>query len=105
MKKVVEMHQWVEHRREEKNGDETRVWYEYNTEWKEEVHNSGNFHDSGYDNPEKMPFTSETYIAKNSQVGGFYLQEEHCKTLGNSETIELSEEQKDQILMATKGQL
>jgi len=37
LKKIVEMHQWVEHRREEKNGDDTRVWYEYNTEWKEEI--------------------------------------------------------------------
>lgn len=52
-----------------------------------------------------MAFTSETFYAKNATVGGFFLQEEHLKELGKEETITLSEQEKDDLLMATKQSL
>lgn len=49
-----------------------------------------------------MAFKSETFYAKSATVGGFFLQEEHLKDLGKEETITLSEQEKDDLLMATK---
>eukprot|EP00351_Strombidinopsis_sp_SopsisLIS2011_P004813 CAMPEP_0116882012 /NCGR_PEP_ID=MMETSP0463-20121206/14138_1 /TAXON_ID=181622 /ORGANISM="Strombidinopsis sp, Strain SopsisLIS2011" /LENGTH=49 /DNA_ID=CAMNT_0004534559 /DNA_START=660 /DNA_END=809 /DNA_ORIENTATION=+ len=49
-----------------------------------------------------MAFKSETFYAKSATVGGFFLQEDHLKELGKEESITLTEQEKDDLLMATK---
>lgn len=44
IKRTVEVFQWVEHKKEEKDGDETRVTYYYEKEWSSTKHDQNAFH-------------------------------------------------------------
>ncbi|PVD25278.1 hypothetical protein C0Q70_15778 [Pomacea canaliculata] len=77
-RRIIEMYQWVEHeqKREIKEGDRTReeTEYSYSLEWNQEVIKSDSFYSTvGHENPNSMPYRSETQVASVVKVGAFHL--------------------------------
>lgn len=80
LRRHVEMYQWVEteHKREYKEGDQTRVetTYSYHTEWKSEIIRSNAFSNSlTHKNPSAFPIAKHTKTANPVHIGGFQLSE------------------------------
>mmetsp|Transcript_28582 Transcript_28582/g.20648 ORF Transcript_28582/g.20648 Transcript_28582/m.20648 type:complete len:92 (+) Transcript_28582:538-813(+) len=71
----VEMHQWVQHCDERREGDHVIRKYYYQTQWVTHLVNSDSFRDKEHTNPLKFPYqgqTSETSV-KEVQLGAFRL--------------------------------
>ena len=68
------MYQWIETRKEERDGDRTETRISYHTGWESTRQASENFDDDGYKNPE-MPIKNEEFLANEVSLGGFKLSE------------------------------
>lgn len=84
LRRRVEMYQWVEKSRTEKDssGDERRV-YRYELTWEDSPQNSANYNRSGYDNP-PFPFRGESFYAASPSLGAYQLRSEQIDDIGGS---------------------
>lgn len=67
--RVVEMYQWTEDCKDDSNGTEVCT---YTKKWSSEIINDNGF-ETGYNNPDTMPYESKTFIMDNVKLGAFRL--------------------------------
>ena len=77
----VEMYQWEEDSSTDDDGNTT---YSYSKKWSSTIIDSGNFHNSGHENPAIMPYHNETYIASDVKVGAFTLNTDQKNDLSTN---------------------
>ena len=82
MVRKVEMYQWEENC--ESDEDDNKKNCTYKKEWSDNLIDSTKFEESGHNNPEYMPYQSETQIAKNVKIGAFILPEELIRQLSTN---------------------
>ena len=70
LRRVVEVYQWVEESETDEDGD-TR--YTYKKEWSTDIINSGDFHQSGHDNPAQKLYSDAEYASSKVTLGAFTL--------------------------------
>ena len=87
--RTVEMFQWQETRHEEKQGDQTRIWYSHSKSWSSSKIDSASFHEqAGHENPSaSWPFVSETITAQNVTIGKFRLNHAQISRLGTEARV------------------
>jgi hypothetical protein len=91
--RTVEMYQWEEEQHSEERkklggGSETITTYEYEKTWSDDLIDSDQFKQGDiYRNPERMPFASQTLVAKKVTLGAFTLSPEQIEQVGASEGI------------------
>ncbi len=77
----VEMYQWVEKKRTEKDSNGNEVTrYEYRQEWSSRAIDSSGFHDGSHRNP-PLPFPSERFYASDARFGAYVLSREQIDDL------------------------
>ena len=79
--RTVEMYQWEESCETDDN-DKKKCTYE--KVWESRVIDSSDFEESGHNNPDTIPYESETSIADNVKLGAFTLPEELIKSLSTN---------------------
>ena len=87
LKRTVEMYQWKE-TCEDNNGNEV---CRYSMVWDDEIINSNAFEDATHNNPSSMPYSSETFTADGSKIGGFSLDRELLNQLSADKKINLKD--------------
>ncbi len=90
LKRTVEMYQWKE-TCEDNNGNEV---CRYSMVWDDEIINSNAFEDATHNNPSSMPYSSETFTADGSKIGGFSLDRELLNQLNADKKINLQDSAK-----------
>ena len=90
LKRTVEMYQWKE-TCEDNNGNEV---CRYSMVWDDEIINSNAFEDATHNNPSSMPYSSETFTADGSKIGGFSLNRELLNQLNADKKINLQDSAK-----------
>ncbi len=80
--RTVEMYQWRETRRTR----DDQTYYEYDRVWSEEPISSSGFHRSGYTNPGRMTWRSETFYAP-TRLGDFRIGRPLLERLGGGESV------------------
>ena len=86
--RVVEMYQWTEECEDDSNGNEKCT---YTKKWSSSIIDDSNF-ESGYNNPEQMPYQGKTFLMSNVKLGEFKLNDELLNQLSvKSNYISLSE--------------
>ena len=90
LKRTVEMYQWKE-TCEDNNGNEI---CRYSMVWDDEIINSNAFEDATHNNPSSMPYSSETFTADGSRIGGFSLDRELLNQLSADKKINLQDSAK-----------
>ena len=78
LKREVEMYQWNENvstktKKKVGGGTEETKTFTYEKIWSDNLIKSGNFKESGHDNPGGMPYESRTYVADDVTLGAFKL--------------------------------
>lgn len=79
LRRNVQMYQWVEHKSQKttkKTGgsSQTKTTYDYSTEWKDNLVNSGGFqYQGGHENPSTMMFDRSTMIPSSISFGAYVL--------------------------------
>ncbi|MCA9794176.1 MAG: TMEM43 family protein [Candidatus Eremiobacteraeota bacterium] len=78
LRRVVEVYQWEQQEKREKRkklggGEETVTTYTYHETWSEQLIDSSQFKEHGYDNPRNKPYESANWVAKDATVGAFKL--------------------------------
>lgn len=93
LERTVEMYQWVERREEKKNdAGNTETTYRYEQRWSHEEINSRNFQNRNqYYNP-RMPFRSETFLAKNVSLGAFKLAPDQVNKISGYDRLMIDDE-------------
>lgn len=89
LERHVEMYQWVEHsesKKEKKLGgsEVTTTTYTYSKEWSSTLNSSQSFQEEGHDNPTRMPYSAEKYVARNVTVGAFKLNDGLISSISGS---------------------
>jgi hypothetical protein len=94
------MYQWVEHKQTSTQktyggGKKTVTTYSYAKEWKDYYINSYNFKSSGsnggqYQNPSRMEFTSETFVASTIKLGAYDLPSELIDRINWDEKLDVT---------------
>lgn len=85
LSRKVEMYQW----KEECDDDNCT----YTKEWDDSLIDSSTFKETGYSNPESMPYESEKFVSDQATIGAFTLPEKLVKGLSTEHRIkDLSEE-------------
>ena len=89
LKRTVEMYQWIEesHTTEKKKmggSVEKTTKYTYKKDWSSTAINSGEFKESGHDNPGALEFEGEELYASNVSFGAFKLSERQIGKIGSS---------------------
>ena len=76
LRREVEMYQWIETEKKEKErvrGRENeyveRKWYEYHKDWRGSLESSASFHDRSHYNPSSMPIVSNDWNAEVAESG------------------------------------
>ena len=93
--RTAEMYQWKEDKRSETRkklggGTETVTAYSYEKTWAPEPIDSSDFKEpEGHTNPEAMPVSSQTVVAKEVTVGAFTLSEAQVAMIGNTQDLRL----------------
>ena len=90
LKRTVEMYQWKE-TCEDNNGNEV---CRYSMVWDDEIINSNAFEETNHNNPSSMPYSSETFTADGSKIGGFSLDGELLNQLNADKKINLQDSAK-----------
>ena len=67
----VEMYQWTESCDDENGKEKCR----YEKTWNDELINSNDFSNKAYQNPSKMPYSNETFLAQDVTVGAYNLDD------------------------------
>lgn len=81
LSREVEMYQWVEKKRTEKDSNGNEVTrYEYRKEWQSRPVDSDGFHDRSHQNP-GFPFTSARFYAEDARFGAYRLGEDQIDQL------------------------
>ena len=87
--RVVEMYQWDEDCDDDSNGNEVCT---YTKKWSSSIIDDSGF-ESGYNNPDTMPYESKTFIMDNVKLGAFKLTNELLNQLSTqTDYKELSED-------------
>ncbi len=78
LSREVEMYQWKENSKSKTDkklggAEETRTEYTYQMVWKDGLIDSGNFKESGHDNPSTMPYEGADFSAQNIKLGAYAL--------------------------------
>ena len=94
----VEMYQWEE--TEHVDDDDTRS-YTYEKKWSDDLIESKDFHQSGYNNPTSFPVANESYLANDVKVGEYNLSSKQIEKTNaqatlSAENVVLTEEYKYQ---------
>ncbi len=90
LRRVVEMYQWREDKREEKEGDRKRTYYTYDQVWSDRPIDSSRFNDTSKANP-RFPFDSESWAADAVELGAFELSESQIRRIDAWKPLELDE--------------
>jgi len=91
----VEMYQWNEEKKSETKkklggGEETVTTYTYNKEWASGRVDSSQFqHPEGHENPESVPYETQTFVADPVKVGVHKLAAEQIGKLNEAENLPL----------------
>ncbi|MBO7683461.1 MAG: hypothetical protein J6T51_01905 [Kiritimatiellae bacterium] len=90
LSRKVEMYQWRERSRTEEKkklggGVEKTTTYTYSKVWSDELLPSGDFKESGHDNPAAMEFASEERVASSVSLGAFRLNERQIARIGSAQ--------------------
>lgn len=107
----VEMMQWQERSKSETTkklggGTETVTTYSYVKDWSERLIDSSAFKQSkGHKNPANMLMTSETWQAKNANLGAFRLSSGQIGGINNDEPLALKKDNKLKKKIAGKARL
>lgn len=89
LKRTCEMYQWVEHRKEEKEGNRKRITYSYTREWCENKVPSSGFIEAGHNNPDATwPMESHTHWQDNVDFGQYELERASIERIGKANTTE-----------------
>jgi len=91
LKRVVQMYQWKETKKEETQkdavggGDVKKTTYTYDKVWEEKPIDSSNYKEKSprHDNPDSMRFSSKTWDASNVTVGAFLLPADLIQKIDN----------------------
>ena len=94
----VEMYQWEE--TEHVDDDDTKS-YTYEKKWSDDLIESKDFHQSGYNNPTSFPVANESYLANDVKVGEYNLSSKQIEKTNaqatlSAENVVLTEEYKYQ---------
>lgn len=94
LNRKVEMYQWIqeEHTRTEKKaGGKTvkHTTYTYRKDWSSSAINSGNFKESGHDNPGPLPYQANDEIAENVTLGAHKIPGKDASHLGSAVAVQL----------------
>lgn len=98
MRRVVEMYQWRENRREERQtnvgGSETvQTTYTYEQTWSSSAIDSSGFHDAAnHRNPGAMPYPDEEFRHATGRLGAFEVSENILSRFGTFQPLRLTEE-------------
>ena len=84
LKRIVEVYQWDEDSSTDDDGDTT---YTYKKVWSSDIIDSGNFHQSGHENPKVKLYEDATYTSNDVKVGAFALSSNQIKTLSTEGTF------------------
>lgn len=89
----VEMYQWEEQtttetRRLSGGREETTTTTSYSKVWSEDLIDSTQFQDSGYDNPTAMPYQGEVFTAQTALLGAFQLSQDQKESLGPENSLD-----------------
>ena len=91
----VEMYQWKEEKKSETRkklggGEETVTTYSYDKEWANGRIDSSQFqHPEGHENPESLPYETQTFVADPVKVGVHKLSAEQIGKLNEAENLPL----------------
>lgn len=91
----AEMYQWVEEKstRTTKTyggGKKKTTTYSYNKQWRDSLVDSSYFQKSGYVNPSRMEFTSESFRADSIKIGAFDLPQELIDRISWDEELDVT---------------
>lgn len=94
LKRKVEMYQWKENvssktKNKVGGGTETTKTYTYEKVWDDSLIKSGDFKESGHDNPGGMPFDSRTYTADTVSLGAFKLSSSLVDSINNHQKLDV----------------
>jgi hypothetical protein len=76
LRRSVEMYQWKENKKTEERdklggGKERITTYSYEKVWDDDPINSGNFRESGHDNPSSMPYRDQNFAVSDAHLGAW----------------------------------
>ena len=80
LRRSVEMYQWKENKKTEEReklggGKERITTYTYEKVWDDEPINSGNFQESGHNNPSSMPWRDQNFSVSDARIGAWRADE------------------------------
>ena len=110
LKREVEMYQWVEKKKEEKEkkagGKEvTKTTYTYERKWSSSLQKSDNFKEKkGHRNPGAMMYEGKTFAAKNATMGAFKLTESIISSVSSTNPYPVTKELFDKLPAGVKSQ-
>lgn len=82
LKRDVEMYQWIEKKRTEKDSNGNEVTrYEYRKEWRDGAVDSSRFHDAGSHRNPPLPFPAERIYAEDPRLGAYQLSTDQIDDL------------------------
>jgi Transmembrane protein 43 len=91
--RTVEMYQWIQEKKEEKQkqlggGEKTVTTYNYKTEWSDKLHDSSTFEKpAGHENPEAKPYRDDVWKAKEVKLGAYDLPESLTDTIRKEDPL------------------
>ena len=88
LKRTVEVYQWVQ---KEDTDDDGNTTYSYEKEWSEDLIDSSNFKQGGHENPSSIPYSSESFYAKDVKLGAFSLSSDQVEKLSPDKTYNAKE--------------
>jgi len=93
LRRNVEMYQWSEEQKSETKkklggSEETVTTYTYDKKWSASLVDSSKFQQpSGHANPDEMPVSSETFVARDVKVGDFTLTDSLLEKINNFQPL------------------
>jgi hypothetical protein len=103
LKRVVEMYQWKEDKKQETRkklggGEETVTTYNYRKEWLDGVEDSSRFDKpGGHENPSAKPYSDNVWKAREVKLGAFDLPARLVERIPNEEPLPATRAQLDKL--------
>lgn len=93
----VEMYQWHQEEKTEKQGNKEVTRRTYDKQWSESFESSKDFKEPGYDNPKEMLYHTEQFYSPKVTVGALGVSPEIVKKIDGEEPVRWSDELYDRL--------
>ena len=87
LRRTAEMYQWQEHSSLNKVNGRWITTYSYEKVWSELLLDSRGFHNTSYNNPDSMPYATETWTAQTVTLGAYQVSASLVKQMGNFQPL------------------